>query len=397
MSDAEFRSVVEGLASRRPSISDAPRPITSVAVLGAGPVGLAIACEAIAEGHDTRLWSPFANDTVRETITVRGAHLVGTYRLGSSQPAPAITIASGVDTAVAGVDLIVVAVPALSMASLATFLAPYLGDGQIVLLVGGRRFGTAEMRRELARSGATADVVVAELTAPPDAVSASATGVFVHARLAAVGVGVSPASATSGVVTRLAGLFPNISSHDSALHSSFAELTGVINVAPLLLNVGAAVADGATWAPLMTSTVTDVIEALDSERRAVAFAFGVRDLPTAAEQLAVAHGLGPASASASASLTFHDVWHAIEAFDDLPVPPFGLRRLLADDVACSLVPLASAGRAADVPTPVAESLIGTAGHVVGQDLAALGRSIASLGLAEQPLASIRARLSGEGW
>ena len=391
MSDAEFRSVVEGLSARRPSMSNAVRPITAVAVLGAGPVGLAIACEAIAEGRDTRLWSPFANETTRETITVRGVHLVGTYRMGASQPAPAITVASGVDTAVAGADLIVVAVPALSMASLATFLAPHLDDGQIVLLVGGRRLGTAEMRRELARSGATADVVVAELTAPPHTVSAAATGLVMHARLAAVGVGVSPSSATTDVVARLAELFPSVVGHESVLHSGFAELTGVVNVAPLLLNVGAAVADGATWAPLMTPTVADVIETLDRERRAVAFAFGVRDLPTAAAQLAAAYGL------ASPPAAFHDAWHAIAAFDDLPVPPFGLRRLLADDIACSLVPLASAGLVAGVPTPVADSLISIGGHVVGQDLVSLGRSIASLGLAGQPVEALRARLRGEGW
>jgi opine dehydrogenase len=392
VSDAEFRSVVEGFAERRPSHSGAPTPITTIAVLGAGPVGLTVACESLAEGRDTRLWSPFASESGREALTIRGSHLVGTYRFGSAQPKPSITLSGGVDAAVTGAQLIVVAVPALSMASLATFLAPHLADGQIVLLVGGRRFATAEMRRELARSGCTASIVVAELTAPPYTVSpAVGGGLFVHAHHSSVGLGVSPSAATSDVARRLDWLFPGLDRHDSTLHSSFAETSGIAGVAPVLLNIGAATAVGARWSSLVNPTVCDVIEAVDSERRSVAFAYGVRDLASAGTQLAATHGL------ADPPSTFHDTWHAIEALDDLLVPSTNLRRLLADDVSCSLSPLASAGRAAGVPTPVADSLVATAGHVVGQDLAALGRGIDSLGLAGQSVESIRNRLRGEGW
>jgi opine dehydrogenase len=392
VSDAEFRSVVEGFAERRASPFGAPALISTVAVLGAGPIGLAIACEALAEGRDTRLWSPFASETARESVTIRGAHLVGTYRFGAGQPAPSITLATGIDAAVIGADLIVVAVPALSMASLATFLAPHLTDGQIVLLVGGRRFGASEMRRELARNGSGAAIVVAELTAPPYTVSTTANGgLFVHSRHARVGLGVSPSSATTEVASRLGWAAVQLDALDSTMHSSFAETSGLLNVAPVLLNVGAATATGTTWSQLMSPTVCDVIAAVDAERQAVGFAYGVRDLASAAEQLAQTHGVADAPGS------LHETWHAIEALDDLQVPSGGLRRLLADDVACSLNPLASTGRIGGVATPVTDSLIAMAGNVVGQDLAALGRSIESLGLGALSVEQIRSRLRGEGW
>jgi opine dehydrogenase len=392
VSDAEFRSVVEGFAERRTSSIGAPPPVSTVAVLGAGPIGLAIACEALAEGRETRLWSPFASETARESVTIRGAHLVGTYRFGAAQPAPSIALATGIDAAVLGADLIVVAVPALSMSSLATFLAPHLSDGQIVLLVGGRRFGAAEMRRELARNGSTTSIVVAELTAPPYTVSTTANGgLLIHSRHARVGLGVSPASATAEVASRLGWGAVQLDAHDSTMHSSFAETTGLLNVAPVLLNVGAATTAGTTWSQLMSPTVCDAITAVDGERQAVGFAYGVRDLAPVAQQLAQIHGLS------DAPMSLHEAWHSIAALDDLQVPIGNLRRLLADDVACSLNPLASAGRVSGIATPATDSLIAMAGLVVGQDLAALGRSVESLGLGGLSVEQIRGRLRGEGW
>ena len=371
MSDAEFRSVVAGLA---PGPVDArpPRPaLASVAVLGAGPVGLAMACEALAEGLDVRIWSPVAAE-VPASVTVRGAHMVGTYRFGPSNTGPsnagpAVTMAGGVDAAIAGAEVVVVATPSLHHGAVAGLLAPYLRADHTVILVPGRCFGAVEFRRELRRCGVEAMPTLAELASPPYLASVPSPGrLDIHARLASV-------AATAGAA-RLADVWPMIRAAGSVLDSSFADVLGVLNVAPVVLNAGVAEGGTALRSTLLTPTVAAVCEALDGERRRVAFAYGVRDIPSATDIIAAAHGVdsGP---------QLHAVWHSIPAFDDLTLPGVSLRRLLGDDVACSLVPLASAGAAAGIATPSIDAMIATARLLTGVDYAALGRSFGTLGLA----------------
>lgn len=370
MSDAEFRSVVAGLAPG-PVDALAPRPpLASVTVLGAGPVGLAMACEALAEGLDVRIWSPVAAE-VPASVTIRGAHLVGTYRFGPSVagagPGPSVTVAGGVDAAIAGVEVVLVATPSLHHGAVAGLLAPHLRADQIVVLVPGRCFGAVEFRRELRRCGVEAMPTLAELASPPYLASVPSPGrLDIHARLAGV-------AATAGA-DRLANVWPMIRAAGSVLDSSFADVLGVLNVAPVVLNAGIAEGGTARRSTLLTQTVAAVCEALDGERRRVAFAYGVRDLPSAADVIAAAHGIGSGP-------SLHEAWHSIPAFDDLRLPGLPLRRLLGDDVACSLVPLASAGAAAGIATPSIDAMIATASLLTGVDYASLGRSFGALGLA----------------
>jgi opine dehydrogenase len=360
VSDSEFRSVVARLGETRPAPT-ARAAMASLAVLGAGPVGLAIACEALAEGVDARIWSPVGTDTP-STVTVRGAHLVGTYRIGTD-PAPAVVRALGVDDAVRDVDVICVATPSLEHSSVAGLLAPHVTANQTIVLVPGRGFGAAEMRRALLRCGVDALPSIGVLAAPPYLATSGAPGqVTIHARLRHV-VG-------SPEVEPLTQLFPEIAIAPSATAASFHDLLGVLNVPPLVLNVAAAT--GSRRADAMTPAVSDVCEALDRERREVAFAYGVRDLPGAADALAAAHDVAAGS--------LHEVWHTIEAFDDLVLPATPLKRLLADDVACSLVPVSSAGACAGIATPATDAMVATASLLVGVDLRALGRTFGALGL-----------------
>lgn len=367
MSDAEFRSVVAGLAPG-PVAALAPHaPLASVAVLGAGPVGLAMACEALAEGLDVRIWSPVAAE-VPASVTVRGAHLVGTYRFGSSNagPGPSVTVAAGVDTAIAGVEVVVVATPSLHHGAVAGLLAPHLRADQTVVLVPGRCFGAVEFRRELRRCGVESMPSLAELATPPYLASVPTAGrLDIRARLAHV--------VASHGAARLSTVWPMIQATGSVLDASFSDLLGVLNVAPVVLNAG--VADGGTVkrSTLLTATIAAVCDALDGERRRVAFAYGVRDLPSASASIAAAHGVEPGE-------SLHETWHSIPAFDDLALPGLALRRLLGDDVACSLVPLASAGRSAGIPTPSIDAMVAAASLLTGTDYASLGRSFGALGL-----------------
>lgn len=376
MSDAEFRAVAASFDAARPGAVGDVEPIRALCVVGSGPVGLALACESLAAGLDTRLWSPVAAELAPESMTVRGAHLIGTYRVGGA--APAVTRAAGVDTALAGADAVLVAVPSLALAGVAALLAPHLADGQMVVLVPGRSFGSVELQRELRRQGSRAAIRVVELTQPPYLVSGPGPGrLQIHAVPAVV-----DAAGSRADVARLAALWPALRPLDGGLlAASFADLSAVLRVAPVVLNAGLGETGGGPWSALVTPTVASVMAAVDAERREVGFAFGVRGLPAAEEWLAEAYGV--------AATSLHETWHAVPAFDEVTVGTGGLRRLLADDVACSLVPLCEAGSAAGVPTPASAALVATASLLCGVDFAALGRTFGALGLAGQTPETIR--------
>src|SRR5688500_3589474 len=113
MSDSDFRAVIDALSVSGPVRPRSVEPVRRVAVLGAGAVGRLLACEALAAGLEVRLHSVFGQELAdlraAGAVTVRGAHLVGTYAVGDSgtgSPSrPAIELTASVDEAVAGADV----------------------------------------------------------------------------------------------------------------------------------------------------------------------------------------------------------------------------------------------------------------------------------------------------
>ncbi len=151
-----FEQMLAGLESSPTAVTPA-RTLRSVAVVGAGPIGQAVACAALAGGCEVSLLSPFRDEATRlgdsEQLTVTGAALTGTYRLGDADAKePSIRIASGFDAAVAAADAVVLAVPASTHTTYAGMLAPVLRQGQIVVLVPGGCFGALEVSRALRRN-----------------------------------------------------------------------------------------------------------------------------------------------------------------------------------------------------------------------------------------------------
>jgi len=121
----------------------------------------------------------------------------------------------------------------------------------------------------------------------------------------------------------------------------------------------------------ITPAVARVLEALDGERLSVAAALGI-GLPTAREWLREAYGVdGP------------DLYRALQenrAYRGIRAPTDLDTRYLWEDVPTGLVPLASLGELAGVPTPTMRSLIHLASLVHGVDYFRHGRTLGRMGL-----------------
>jgi opine dehydrogenase len=353
-SAGEFEALVAGLSEVKPAagLEEHP-PLRRVAVLGAGPVGQALACECLAAECEVTLYTAFEPERAAlagpRAVTIRGEHLIGTYRFaeGASNE-PAIGLRAGIDDAIADADAILIATPAIAHATCAGLLAERLRPEQLLVLIPGRWFGAIDVARSLRRFAAPALPTIVELAASPYRVESSQPGALTITGVSAeVPAAALPNRGTERAIARLRTILPMLTPAKGVLETTFADLSGVIDAPRALLR-----------------DPESVVRQIAEERRRVAFAYGVRELPSAPPD------------------------------EELPPALERTDQRVHDALCCSLVPLVSAGELAGVTTRTAAAMVDL-GSVLGKlDYARHGRTLPSLGLDRLRPDDIRRALDG---
>jgi opine dehydrogenase len=381
----EFQEVLAKLASQQ-TTAPAPHPsLASAAVLGAGPVGQALACELLGAGLEVALFSAYRSEVAAlsdsGTITVRGKHLIGSYRVSPEPrgPQPQIRLAGGIDDAVVGADAVFVATPASAHRTYAGLLAGSLADGQLVAIVPGRCFGAVEFVQALRRNGAYPEVTTVEIASSPYLAAAPAPGqITIHAVKRSLAAAALPNRRGVAAVEALRAVLPMLTTADGVLTTSFGDHGGVLHVPPIVLSPGIVesprAAAPALYVDAITPRMADIVMGrLDHERREVAFAYGVRDLPSVRDWLTATYG-GDGG-------TLYEVLQSLEAYEQLELATGNAALAqLREATTASLVPVSSAGQVAGVATPATDALIDLASLITQADLRRHGRTLESLGL-----------------
>ncbi len=357
-----------GAARRRNLRLPHPEKI-AFAVLGAGNGGQAMAAHLALMGLETTLFN-------RGARTLSGIRANGGISLegGLSGFADDVGLTHDIAEAVSGRDVIMVATPAFAHRYLASRVAPHLVDGQLVVLNPGRTLGAVEFESELRKNGCHADVIVAEAQSLLYACRAAAPGrVKVYSVKKSVPLAAFPGERTEEALALLRRAFPQFVSAPSVLHTGLGNIGAVFHPGPVVLN--AARVEGGPgfehYREGITPAVAAVLERLDAERLQVAEAYGIA-LPSALDWLDQAYG--------TKENTLYAALQATTAYKGILAPDSLETRYLREDVPTGLVPIASLGREAGVATPVIQSIITLASHLVGEDLAASGRTLGALGL-----------------
>ncbi|MEM7438944.1 MAG: hypothetical protein AAF393_05040 [Pseudomonadota bacterium] len=374
-------AAAKGAGTRTPP---APLSFSRFAVLGGGADARLIAAVALAEGKDVTLFSAYGAELERlragSGIGLRGAGPVGTYQV-DRDAAPSVRTTAEIDAAVTDAEVIFLTGPIHKQRTYAMVLADHLKDGQVLVLAPGRSLGALETAWMLRIGGATADVTIVEAQGLPFWYREE--GALLH--LSARGP-VPAATLPSGRADVLAALAPVLSlkAVESVVASGFADGSAIVEF-PALLMSGPALGSGAvsipmggvalpenqTFAALIGPEQRNIINQLADERRAVAHAFGVRDLPDTDAWIDVHAGAARGDGARSQPDT-------AEA-----------KALLRCGVIGSLVPLVSAAELAGVEVPVTQSMITLAGAVLGADVAAAGRRLDQIGIRETEAATAR--------
>jgi len=279
------------------------------------------------------------------------------------------------EAALFGADLVLVVVPASAHGDIARRCAPFLRDGQMVLLMPGRTAGAIEFTQTLRQLGCRADVVVGEAqTFLYASRKISPIAVQIHGIKRQVLAAALPADRIADLLALIKPAFPQFMPARWVWKTSMDNIGAIFHPAVALLNAGRIESTGGAFRHYVdgiTPSVARVLEQLDQERVAVARAIGVGAL-TAREWLLEAYGVDRP--------TLYEAIQATPAYAGVGAPCSLDHRYIWEDVPTGLVPIAELGRACGVPTPVTDTLIDLANTLCGVDFRQTGRTLARLGM-----------------
>lgn len=340
----------------------------SIAVVGAGNVGLAIAGHMALNGHDVRLYDPW-DKALAAVEANEGIGLTGDIE-GRGRPT---VLTTELEAAIRDAEVIVVAAPAFSHQDVANRLAPILKPDQIVLFQPGAIGSSIHLLRQFTEPGKTPCFVAETPTSLYTCRKKSSTEVYIGAIKHSVRIAALPNETTDYCVDVLNGYFGGrYEAGTNALGVGLNNANPIYHVPPSVLNFKT-VEEGRELPlhSLVTPRIAHVVDLMDKERLAVADALGVTCM-SFWEFLKTAYGVTDGD--------FQDRIAQAYGKQGFPEPDSPKHRYFTEDIPFGMVPWLSLAREADVSVPIIESLTALGSALCQQDFISTGRTMASLGL-----------------
>jgi opine dehydrogenase len=284
-----------------------------------------------------------------------------------------------------GAKVILVSVNGDDHAQVAKDIAPYLVDGQIIVLIQGHFGGTLVFRKALDDAGCRAKVRLAEMDGYPYMMTVrSADRVEMTTYKEYYQLVALPASQTKALVDELKFAFPGLRAGPNLMQTGLTDLGSVFHACGIVTNVGIAEAGKPYnfYAHNMTPSVCNLIEAVDRERVAVAKAYGI-ETPDVFKWLETTYN------RKEMSLHWAMQANAVTHYRYSPAPNSLGHRFLVTDVGSGLVAWSALGKVAGVPTPTIDAVVQMAGALTRRNFFEEGRNLRNLGLEGKSAAQIK--------
>lgn len=341
-----------------------------VAILGAGNGAHAMAAHLSLMGYPIRLYNKFAHEL--EAMQAAGGITVedavegfGRLEMATTDPAQVIPWA----------DVLLVVVPAFAHRVLAQTMAPYLRDGQVILLNPGRTGGALEVRQVLRQEGVQARVYVAEAQTLVYACRIQGPArVRIMGVKQQVPVAALPASDNAVVLEKVGKLYPQFVAAPNVLHTSLDNIGAVFHPATVVFNTNRIEAgEEFEFYRGMTPTVASYLEAIDAERVRTAEAYGV-PAQTAMEWLKVTY-------PGVEGKNLYECIQSTRAYAGIMAPKTLDVRYISEDIPMGLVPMVSFAQAAGLEAPASRAIADICCVLHRRDYWRSGRTLENLGLA----------------
>ena len=344
-------------------------------VIGAGHGGKAMAAHLALEGFNVTLWNRTFEHVA--ALKARGGVELDSAEGGPHGFAQIKLVSSDMQEALEKAQMVMVVVPSSAHADIARVAAPYLKDGQIIVLHPGRTCGALEFDKILRDQGCTADVTIAEAET---FIYASRSDGPAQARIfrikEAVPLAALPATRTEMVLTAIHPAYPQFINGGNVLSTGLNHMGAIFHPALTLLNAGwieSTHGDYQFYIDGVTPSVGRVLEVLDRERVTVASSLGLR-ARTGLEWLEMAYN--------TTGEDLHEAIHNQPGYYGIKAPSTLNHRYIFEDVPMSLVPIASIGERYGVSVNCIRSIISLGCVLHNTDYWRKGRTIEKLGIKE---------------
>ncbi|MFZ5910010.1 MAG: NAD/NADP octopine/nopaline dehydrogenase family protein [Chloroflexota bacterium] len=352
-------------------------------VIGAGHGGRAMAGHLALMGFEVNLYNRTPEHI--EVIKKRRGIDVESYEGGPHGFARLALVTSDMKEAIKKADVIMVVLPSSAHAEVASKMAPYLKNGQIIVLHPGRTCGAIEFHKALKDAGCNAKVIVAEAETFIYASRADGPAQSRIFRIKeAVPLAALPARHTPEVLEAIAPAYPQFIDGIDVLHTGLNNMGAIFHPAITLLNAGwieARHGDFQFYIDGVTPSVARILEVLDRERVTIASSLGIR-ARTGMEWLQMAYD--------TSGEDLHDAIHNQSGYYGINAPTTLAHRYIFEDVPMSLVPMAALGKRYGVSVRGMESLINLANFIHRTDYWRRGRTLDKLGLEQYSVSEVTA-------
>jgi len=342
-------------------------------VIGAGNGGKAMAAHLAIMDQDVTLYN--RTFTHIEVIAKRGGIDLESPPGGPHGFGALNKVTDNIQEALTDAEIIMVVVPSSGHVEVASLIAPYLKDGQIVLLHPGRTCGTIEFREVLNRCGCDCKIVLAEAET---FIYASRADGPSQARIfrikEAVPLAALPATDTPIVLDAIKHVYPQFIDGVNVLQTGLNNMGAVFHPALSILNAGrieSTHGDFQFYVDGVTPSVAKVLEVVDRERVTVASALGIR-ARNAMEWLTMAYNVR--------GDTLYEAIQNQSGYYGINAPNTLQHRYISEDVPMSLVPIAALGERYGVSVNGINAIIRLGCILHSTDYWRKGRTLDKLGI-----------------
>ncbi len=339
------------------------------AIIGAGNGGQSFAAHLSLLGYQVCLYD--TDEQKIEKLRKAGKIQVSGAIKGEAYPA---CITSDIAEAVRGADILMIVVPTCFHVDVALSVAPYLVDGQVIILNPGATGGVLEFRHILNQRGCRAKVTLAEAatllyachSTEPGSVTIS--GIKKHVEIAAL-----PGEEGEWVAGLLNTIYPQFAPVSNILITSLNNVNAMCHPLPTLLNTARIECQVSFeyYFEGLTPSIAKIMERLDAERLAIGEALGVK-LTSLKDWFTISYGVN--------GETLFETIQKNKAYIGIKGPKSLYHRFLFEDIPTGLVPLACLGSVLGIDMPVTKTFVELGNMVLERDYWKEGRTVEKLGL-----------------
>ncbi|MFX1256786.1 MAG: NAD/NADP octopine/nopaline dehydrogenase family protein [Promethearchaeota archaeon] len=338
-------------------------------VVGAGSGGRAFAAYIASKGYFVSLYNR-SYLRIRDIIEKGGIEASG--ELNGFFPLDRIT--QNIKLAVKDANIIMIVTPASAHKYIAEIIAPYLTEGQIIILNPGRTFGSVEFLKIIEKYRGKIPIFVAETqTLLFTSRELSENKVNIIKIKDSVGISCFPDKYNDLVYDKIKDVFPQLELIEDYFEVSLNNIGMILHPPISLFNAG--LMDFGKkfkfYKEGTTPRVCLVLEKFEMEINEIFKKLGLKQLRY--------HKWAEKSYGVKAK-TIYEAIQKVKAYQDIYAPTQLINRYFTEDVPTGLVPISSLGKFLRIPTPTINSVIHLASILCGIDFMKEGRTLDELQL-----------------